>query len=232
MKKYLLVLVCLPFFISCGPSVNPALQQKISGYFTGSKSNNFKASSNFLKPMPYSVGQWVMYGMTSEDKRSIIKTSIVGKEQGGWIIETYSLNEYEETTTQMLVTGLEQVAETHDLDYIDIVWVKIKDKDGNIQQYEGLSLSLMKGIYKKALSGFELDISTRVEGNTITVPAGTFNGTYKITTEVPFLGRTIRSTGWYHSEVPVNGMVKSVSEEDNMTMELLDFGTSGAIRSF
>jgi hypothetical protein len=232
MKKHFILLALLLLIISCGPSVNPALQQKITGYLSKSTDKIYKASSNFLKPMPYAIGQWVMHATTSEDKRSITKTSIVGKEQGGWIIETYSLNEYEETTAQMLITGLEQAAELHSLDYIEILWIKVKDKDGNIQNYESLALSLTKGLYKKALSGFDFDISSRLEGNTIVVPAGTFNGTYKITTDVPFLGKTIRSTGWYHSDVPINGLVKSISEEDNITMELLDFGTSGATRSF
>lgn len=43
---------------------------------------------------------------------------------------------------------------------------------------------------------------------------------------------TFRSKSWFSDKVPVNGMVKSVTDDGKITTELLDFGDSGARPSF
>jgi hypothetical protein len=37
---------------------------------------------------------------------------------------------------------------------------------------------------------------------------------------------------YYHKEVPISGMVKSVSDDGKSTMELVAFGKSGSVKSF
>ena len=69
-------------------------------------------------------------------------------------------------------------------------------------------------------------------GGTIKTLAGTFHGTTKASGEVSFLGKKYTSDSWMHPAVPINGMVKSVTAEEGQTIELLDFGLSGAKRSF
>jgi hypothetical protein len=41
------------------------------------------------------------------------------------------------------------------------------------------------------------------------------------------MGMKFRSKSWFHEKVPVNGMVKSITDNGKMTSELLEFGTSG-----
>jgi hypothetical protein len=42
------------------------------------------------------------------------------------------------------------------------------------------------------------------------------------------MGTTQKSTSWFHPAVPINGAVKGASDDGKWTIELLDFGTSGA----
>ncbi|MCX7736922.1 MAG: hypothetical protein N2319_09430 [Candidatus Kapabacteria bacterium] len=230
--KYLALVLLSLLIVSCGPSINPALQQKINNFYGNSSSKSFTMSGSFSKPMPLKVGQWVLQGSNNEGKKSVNKISIVGQEQGGWIFEFYSLTESEENWNQMLIKGLETANETKNMDEIDIVWVKIKDKDGNVSSIDGMVLSLSKGMYKQTLSSLNLKLTSGSNGGTVTVPAGTFNGTYKAKAEVTVLGRKYTTDAWYHSDVPINGMVKAVSDDGKIVTELLDFGLTGATRSF
>jgi hypothetical protein len=223
MKKIIILgLLAIALIInSCGPSVNPVYQQKIGTFYGKSLDKTYPSSAKFSRPMSLAVGQWVLWGLTSDGKKSISKTSIIGKEGDGWIIETYSLSDYDESTMQYLVRGIDKVSEKGNLDDIEMVWMKIRDKDGNITKQEGVVLDMTKGFYKKALEHFAVNISGS-DGGTVKVPAGNFPGTTKYRSEVTFLG----------SEVPISGMIKSVSTDNKVTMELLDFGKTGATKSF
>ncbi len=226
-----LLVLCLTSCITA-PSPDPALVAQIDAQFNASKSQIYSASGKFKRPIPYAVGQYVVTGMTSPSERSVMKMAIVGKEQNGWIIETHSLTQTSESITQMLVVGLEGVTDTGTLDDIDLVWVKIKAEGQSVQTIEGPMLTMTKGLYKKALAGLEFKSQEMTDGGTVKVPAGTFKGTAKIHSEVTFMGKKHLSDAWLHSSVPISAMVKSVSNSDETNIELLDFGLSGAKRSF
>ncbi|MBL0176101.1 MAG: hypothetical protein IPP94_12680 [Ignavibacteria bacterium] len=232
MKRFALSFLLLAVLAGCGPSIDPALQSRVATYFGKAGGQTYASSSQFMKPMPYAVGQYVVHGTVYDGKRSVSKTSIVGEEQGGWVIETYSLSESNESWTQMLVKGLEKAGTDGNVDDIDIVWVKTKMKDENVQTVEGPVLAITRGFYRDMLGGFKVKIGTPSAGGSVAVPAGTFNGTQKTGTEAAFFGRTYKSDVWFHSEVPINGLVKSVSKDDGITTELIEFGRSGAKRTF
>jgi hypothetical protein len=214
------------------PSPNPVFVNQIDSYFNHTETRTYKASGKFRRPMPYKVGQYVVTGMSSPSGRSVSKMAIVGKEQGGWIIETHSLTQNSESTMQMLVLGMEKVYETGNIDDLEIIWVKIKPHGEAVQTIEGPMLTLTKGLYKKALTGLEVQTTMSTEGGTVRVPAGKFIGTLKTSSEVSFLGKKYLSDAWFHPLVPINGMVKSVSKNGDTIIELLDFGVSGASKSF
>lgn len=230
MKKSLFVLSALVVFGACGASVNPALQQKISSLFSRSSSQSYGAKS-FSKPKPYATGQYTVVGATMDGKKMISRFAIVGQEQGGWILETQSISESHEGITQMLVRGMEKIQETGNTDDVDIVWVKTKTDDGEVQTIDGPVLSITKGIYRKSLGGLSFSLGTPVDGGGVVVPAGSFAGTTKVHFEGSVLGRSFESDGWFHPDVPINGMVKSVSSDGGTVQELLAFGTD-AKRSF
>ncbi|PKL39025.1 MAG: hypothetical protein CVV44_09160 [Spirochaetae bacterium HGW-Spirochaetae-1] len=227
------VLISAALIASCGPSVNPQLKKKTDNLFSTAQTKNYGVSRAFKAPMKYAVGQYVVHGMTEgSGNRSITKTSIVGKEGNGWVMEFYSLNSKQEAVVQMLIVGLDKAAQTGNTDGIEIQRIKIKDEKGQVQSFEGPMLSMMKNLYKNSLSSLDVQTGTFLTGSAVTVPAGVFTGTYTIKSKVKLFGKTYTGTGWYHSSVPINGVVKSVSDDDKTTMVLLDFGTKGAVSLF
>ena len=54
----------------------------------------------------------------------------------------------------------------------------------------------------------------------------------KASSEVAFLNKKYQSVAWLHPSVPINGMVKSVAKDQDSVIVLLDFGLSGAKKSF
>ncbi len=230
MKQTIVVLLFAAILMGCGPSNSPVLLKKIDEVAVKSSDKSFSVSGKFIHPMALKVGQWVSYVNKIGENKSITKTSIVGKEDDAWIIENYNLTGKEEKTVQMCIKGMDKVNEAGDIDAIEFVWIKFIE-DGKLQTIEGPMLSLMKGLYKNGLKSFAVKSEGSLDGGTVKVPAGTFAGCAKIKSEVSFLGSTKTSEGFYHSEVPISGMVKSISDE-NDTMELVDFGLTGAVKSF
>ena len=231
MKKLLSIFVLALFFFNCGPSTSPVLLQKIDDLSSYSSEQSFTASGQFLQPMPYEIGQWATYVSKNGDEKTISKTSIVGKEEDAWILETYSLTGKQESTSQMCIVGIDNVRSEEDLDNIEIKWVKVLEKD-QVQTISGPILSLVKGVYKQALKSMIVQVEGSVDGGTVRVPAGIFNGCSKVNSSVAFLGSKTVADTYYHVDVPINGMVKSVSDDGKYTMELVEFGKSGAVKSF
>ncbi len=220
------------FLSSCGASVDPLLQSRIAGEFSKRSTATYPDAGLFRQAPALAVGQWVLIGTTTKDgERSIARTAIVGREQGGWIIETSSTTPSAESTTQMLVTGMEEVLSTQDLDKLDIIWVKMKSGDEPVQKLEGPALLFGKGTYRKLLANSILSLSAPGAGGSVTVPAGTFHGTTKARSEVSILWMTVTSDSWFHPSVPIGGMVKAVDVEGESTSELLAFGMDGATPS-
>jgi hypothetical protein len=222
------------FLASCvtTPAPNPILVSQIDSQFNANPSRTYQASGKFKRPIAYKVGQYVVTGMTSPSERSVMKMAIVGKEQNGWILETHSLTQNSESVTQMLVVGLDTVYRTGTIDELDILWVKVKPDGNSVQTIEGPILAMTKSLYKNALAGLEVQSQTMADGGTVSVPAGHFKGTAKVSSEVSFMGQKHLSSAWIHPSVPINAMVKSVSDDGDTTIELLGFGLSGAKRSF
>lgn len=224
MRLLPLLAVCALLLSACGASIDPVLQGKVDRYFASSSSSTFTAGPRFTSPMPYKVGQFTVHSMLNDGKRAISRTAIVGEEDGGWILETTSLSPTNESTTQMLVKGLDKVRSGGNLEDLDIIWVKSKEGNNEVQKVEGPVLSMMKGFYRKALVGFDVKNLAFVDGGPVRVPAGSFAGTSKVESEVSFLGSTYKGTSWHHPSVPINGMVKSSANDGSSTMELLEFG--------
>jgi len=231
MKKLLSVFVIALFFFNCGPSNNPVLLKKIDDLSSLYSEQSFTMSGKFTKPMPFAIGQWVTYVNKNGDEKTISKTSIVGKENKAWIIEAYSLTGKEENTAQICVVGIDNMKSEDDLDKIEIKWIKVV-QDGEVQTLSGPVLSLMKGVYKQGFRVMVAHTEGLLAGGTVKVSAGIFNGCSKVRSEVSFLVSKTVADSYYHSGVPISGMVKSVSDNGKSSMELVEFGKSGAVKSF
>lgn len=233
MSRYFVIAALLFGLTACiKSSPDPVYVNQIDAYFNNANDRVYKAAGQFKRPVPYKVGQYVVTGISSSSERSVSRMAIVGQEMGGWIIETHSLTPTSEGITQMLVRGLDQVYQTGTIDAIDIVWVKVKPAGQEVQTFEGALLTMTEGLYKKSLAGLEVQFDKLTQSETVKVPAGSFKGALKARSEVAFMNRRYLSDAWFHPAVPINGMVKSVSPDYDTSMVLLDFGLSGAKRSF
>ena len=89
--------------------------------------------------------------------------------------------------------------------------------------------ALMKGQFKAVVqAGVVPSDLSQTTKETVTVPAGTFQDCAKVPVQVSIMGSTQKSTSWFHPAVPINGSVKASSADGKWTVELLDYGTSGA----
>jgi len=231
MKKGILIMFVAAGLVSCGASTNPQLKAKIGGIFSqSSSSKNYGTSRRFVSPMRYAVGQYVVHGVTEDDgTRSISKTAVVGRDGSAYVLEFSNLTESKESVSQLCIDGLDKAARSGNTDDIDIRWIKVKGEDGKVQKLEGPMIYMMRAMYKNTLRSVNVKVGTYTNGGVVRVPAGIFGGTNVVNAEVVVLGSTYRSKAWYHSSVPINGMVKSVTDDNEQTMELLDFGTRGAV---
>jgi hypothetical protein len=218
---------------ACGASVNPVLQKRVVNWFGKSSSQSYDADGAFSSVIPYAVGQYVVHGVKDGEDRSVIRTSIVGKDGDAWIIESASLTASGETIMQMAVSGLEQVQKSMNPEDMDVKWVKMKaGEDEEVQKIDGMVLSMSKSMYAKGLTGLVVNFDKTGGTAAVRVPAGTFNGCTRATAKVETWIKDFESEGYYHPSVPLNGMVRSVSTDDDTVTELIEFGLSGAKRSF
>ena len=231
--RTLSILALAVVFAGCGASVNPVMQKRVVEWFGKTSSQSYDASGAFTQVMPYAVGQYVVHGVTDGDDRADLRTAIVGKEDGYWIVETSSLTPSGENIMQMAVSGMEEAQKNMDPDAIDLKWIKMKSPDSDeIQKIDGMVLSMSKSAYRKGLTGLVIKMDGGSGTAAVRVPAGTFNGCTKVKSRVETFIADYESEGYHHPSVPLNGMVRSVSLDDGTTTDLLEFGTSGAKRSF
>jgi hypothetical protein len=213
------------------PQPSPQNLRLLDIHFTKLHSRSVEDQGPFTGPIPYHTGQYVVHGIIGPEGRKVMSIAIVGKEQGGWILETRSLTPASDSINQMLVRGLDTIAEDGSLKEIDIVWLKIMVNGQEVQRLDGTLLTMAETFIKPSLSGLVVDTQQINGGHTITTNAGTFEGTTLAQGEVSFLGRKYLSESWFHPSVPLNALVKSETE-DGQIIELLDFGLQGATRSF
>jgi len=215
---------------SCA-SQSQAGSQSLDSYWAAT-GKSYPVQTRFTKPMSWKEGQYVVLGTTTNGNRnSVSKTLLVRQEQGGWVIETSTINSKgEEKVTQMLITGFEQAMATGDTSGLDLVWIKTMKKDGSVSTTQGAQLGFLKGLYKSAYENLVVSRSGASDGGAVAVPAGSFDGTRMIKATTKVMLTTIDSQTWLHPAVPVNGMVKSMTKDGKTVVELLSFGFDGTPR--
>lgn len=239
MHKWIAILtacVAVPLLSSCLTTGTDPVRQAALEARWEAKANTYPSKGTFKAPMPWAVGQYVVTGTTSKGQRqSIHRMAIVGKENNGFILEMNTTDARNDSAQQILVRGIDQVAAGKAKpESIEILWIKTRDANGQVQTLDGPMLSMMaapmRANFSKMFSG--QSSPTLSDGGTITVPAGRFAGTTKADSEVRVLGMTIRSVTHSHPSVPINGMVRNESSDGKDLTELLDFGTQGAKSTF
>jgi len=189
----------------------------------------YPAAGKFVKAAKWAPGQYVITGTTTKGKyESVSRTLIVRKEGGGWVVETSNTDRKgAESVSQMLLVGFDDAVASGDSSKISITWMKMRDKDGSIQKIEGDQMLLFNSIMKSSYEKLVVNIVEFNDGGVVTVPGGIFSGTNANQATIKIMGMKITSQNWFHPSVPVNGLVKSQTEDGKSVTELLSFGTDG-----
>ncbi len=179
------------------------------------------------------VGDWAVYKILKDGQLSqVVKLAVVAKTDEAWVYEFDNYTNDQSSALQMAVKNLNQALSTSS-EPEKILWMKVKDKNGKITKIKGAYLGMMGGMSKAALTGGAPDVSSTVEkGGSVTVPAGTFQGTWKVTSQVTSGKASHSGTAWVSTLVPLWHVVKSVSDDGSTRMELVDFGTKGFVSAF
>ncbi len=196
----------------------------------------YPASAEVSGPQDFSavqVGDWAVYKVLKDGQiSSVIKLAVVGKTDDAWIYEFDSYTQDHSSAMQMAVKNLNQALGSAQGESEKILWMKIKDEHGKITKLEGSMLGMMGNMSKAALTGGSPDVSSVEKGGSITVPAGTFLGTWKVSSHVSNGKTSEAGMAWVSTRVPLWHVVKSVSDKGSTSMELVDFGTTGFVSAF
>jgi hypothetical protein len=226
MRTTILALVLLA--AGCGPSIDVAakadVDKRVAALTAGSQS--FPAPTA-ATPMPMAVGQWATYRATnSKGEPSFFTMKLVGQEGAAFWYETLSESYYGKTATRMLV----DFGDRKSPESISIKAAKLRDSKGRVTEYPENIIGLMNSILRGNLGPIVIDWTGLPQEEAV-APAGRFPGCYKGHSQVSFAGFRAASTAWGHTAVPLSGMVRSVSDQNDV-MELVAFGTSGAQTEF
>jgi hypothetical protein len=105
--------------------------------------------------------------------------------------------------------------------------MKLLQEDGTVQQLEEARIMVYNFALQSTWSKL-VNVNTSFKnGGPVTVPAGTFTSTSITNAEVKILFKTFKSTSWLQPDVPVNGVVRTFSEDGENITELISFGYNG-----
>lgn len=216
---------------ACAPSLNPLMKSATDELLAAAKGGHDLAAPGSYEPLDWVVGQWTVSRVTnSKGEPSISRVAVVGREDGGFWIETESQDYYQRTIGKVLYAKQPRTAEEA-LDAMRKMISKTDDQEAQLFDFtdDNPAMAFTKRLMKSAVEGVvvprDIDAGT---AESVTVPAGTFRGCAKIPVRVKLGPITKDSLSWYHPGVPLGGGVKGASTDGEWTVELLDFGMTGA----
>jgi hypothetical protein len=219
----------LLFVVGCAPSIDPAAKADIDARVAalGAPRQSYPAPSGFV-PLPFAAGQWTRHKLVDDKGQPSFMTYKVLSQQGdAFWIETVTETYTGRTMMKMLLA----IPNRMDPNSIDIRAVSMKDKKGNVTNLDGPMLSLLRSTYQGALSTLVVSWQGLPQEDA-TVPAGTFTGCFKARTDAAWGPWHSANASWSHAAVPLSGLVKSQGLDKPTSMELVDFGLSGAVSEF
>jgi hypothetical protein len=225
MKKYVLILtIALVALVAASAAPAKGLDQ----YWTD-KGASYDAAGAFSQSAVWEPGQYVTLGTLNKGKQESVYTMLlVRKEDGGWVIENSVVDKKgKEQATQMLLKGFDEAMKSGDTSNIDLVWIKMLDKDGKVSVVEGAPIKMMKNMMKSSWERMVVKSSSPAEGGDQKVPAGSFAKTTYVKSSATAMGKTVETEVWMHTAVPINGLVRSKDVDGKSESVLLSFGKDG-----
>jgi hypothetical protein len=214
---------------ACAPSIDPAAKADIDKRVSalGAPRQQYTAPVGF-QPLPFAAGQWTRHKLVDDKGQPSFMTYKVLAQEGDafWleiITEAYSGR----TMMKMLIA----IPNRMDPSSIDLRAVSMKDKDGHVTNIDGPVLSMLRNSYQSTLSTLTLSWQGLPQEDAA-VPAGTFAGCFRARTDATWGPWHSANTSWSHAAVPLSGLVKSQGVDKPTSMELVDFGLTGATSEF
>jgi hypothetical protein len=230
MRKFITAVLALGL-AGCAPSINPQMKaatDSLAGSFQ--TQGRSQGAPTAYDPTPWAVGQWVVERMVDEKGNvAIQRISVVAAEGDGMWLEFDRQDYFHHNITKILYSHMPRTADEA-ADVLLKVLTKTDDKPVQTIDFASTPMaSLFKSQFKAVAQNVVVSADVaQASKESVTVPAGTFQNCAKFAVQVSAAGMTQKSTSWFHPAVPINGAVKGVSDDGKWSIELLDFGTSGA----
>ena len=225
----LLIAPLLALGAACGPTVDRAAKADLDRHLASvtASEQTYPPSESFL-PMAFAVGQWTRHKLVDDKGQPAFMTyKVVGQEADAFWMEIVTEQYAGRTMMKMLLA----IPDRTNPSSIDVRALSIKDKNGHVTTLDGAMLSFLKSTYQGALSTLVLSWQGLPQEDA-SVPAGTFAGCFRARTDASWGPYHTANTSWSHAAVPLSGLVKSQGIDKPTSMELVDFGLTGAVSEF
>ena len=178
--------------------------------------------------MPFAAGQWTRHKLVDDKGQPSFMTYKVLSQEGDAFWMEIVTDQYAGRTIMKLLLA---IPNRMDPNTIDVRAVVMKDKNGHVTNLDGPMLSLLRSSYQGALSTLVMSWQGLPQEDAV-VPAGTFAGCFRAHTDASWGPWHSANTSWSHAAVPLSGLVKSQGIDKPTSMDLVDFGLSGATSEF
>jgi hypothetical protein len=222
-------LVCSSVLSACGPSIDPAAKADIDRRVAalGAPGQAFPAPTGFV-PMPFAPGQWTRHKLVDDQGQpSFVTYKVLAQEGDAFWLEVVTDAYSGRTIMKMLLA----IPNRMDPASIDIRAVSLKDRNGHVTNIDGAVLQMLRGSYQGAVSTLVMSWQGLPQEDA-SVPAGTFAGCFRARTDASWGPWHSANSSWSHAAVPLSGLVKSQGIDKPTSMELVEFGLSGAASEF
>ncbi len=173
--------------------------------------------------IPWSVGQWVAYQVTTKHGPGLLRYAIVGFEAGAFWLEIMQSDYYSVGYQKWLISGIDP-ADPTSIERAKLRRVIMWHKSEGETPIEMPALTI--GLVSGALDSLVMEL-TDAPSESITVPAGTVEAKVKVA-KVKIMGMRDESKVHLNGGVPIWGLVRTQSLKHDHLMELVAFGMSGA----
>jgi hypothetical protein len=216
---------------ACGPSLKPAMKAATDQLAAEPRAQpRDVGTEQRLAPLKWSVGQWTLTrNVNDKGEVSFVRTAVVGKEGGGYWIEMETQDWYRHGITKILYAGMPTNADAA-LDSVRKIVVRTDDKPDQVMDFtkDDPSLAFAKLFAKQYMKVGVAAVPDQASREDAKVPAGTFHGCAKFTSKIELGPFSSDATTWFHPAVPLSGGVKAAASDGKWTMELVDYGLTGA----
>ncbi len=233
---------CAQIFIACGgdkqtggsaassaaPAPGPAsaAAQSPAAQNAAPGAKEYPAPSEYL-PKPFKPGQWSkIRSVTAGEAPTETTFRVISQEGSAVWLEMETKLPAGTTISQALIELDPKMSLRPDM----IKKLRVKLPTGQIQDIPDAILQTAAKPLIGQLSIQPFSEPEKAPRGDASAPAGNFKGCYIQEEERELLGMKIRMKTWSHPAVPIAGFVRSegVSAGKNITIELLEFGETGA----